>query len=213
MKVRADCPGCSARYVVSAETIPSGGKRVACRHCGQNWTITPPREQAAPSGAVPSQARPAPPQKPAGTADSVVSCPHCGFHYLSSAAAPLQEGRPTILLAEDQAFFRNLIRESLGDGYSYLVAATVAEARRILTAVPVSLVILDLNLEDQGDGEQILESLPKGIPALVLTGDQDPDLFGSRWQDLQTRGATDLLIKGLNIREQLGLKVGNILQG
>jgi DNA-binding NtrC family response regulator len=141
----------------------------------------------------------------------VVSCPHCGFHYLASAARPLDGDRTRILLAEDQIFFRDLIREALGENYAYLVASSVEEARSILTSTTLNMVILDLNLEEAGDGEQILDATPQGTPVLVLTGDQDPDLFGARWEELQTRGATDLLLKGINIRDQIALKVNNIL--
>lgn len=210
MKVRTTCPGCSTRYVLPSEGIPAEGRRVACRHCGRQWTIPHPGAQAAPRGSTPAQARPAPGADDGG-AKGIVRCPHCEFHYPASAARPIETDRRVILLAEDQNFFRTIIREALGEGFRFVVGRNVEEAKAVLASVPVHLLVLDLNLEEPGDGEQVLAALPDGVPALVLTGDQDPDLYGERWEHLQQLGATDLLIKGLNIREQIAVKVESLL--
>jgi DNA-binding NtrC family response regulator len=164
-----------------------------------------------PAAVAPEEgAAPAPTDAP-GSNGKILCCPHCSFHFDAASALPFQKKGRNVLIVEDQDFFRNLIRESLGDGYNYLMAASVEQAQSILGSVDVDLVMLDLTLQEPYDGEQVLDSAGGKVPILVLTGDQDPDLYGEKWNDYQARGATDLIIKGLTIREQIAIKVNAIL--
>jgi len=74
---------------------------------------------------------------------------------------------PTILICDDEPTLRELMRVSLGDGYSFAEAADVAEAIELAESVRPDLVLLDVMMPG-GTGLAVLEHL-RTIPALQET--------------------------------------------
>ena len=73
-------------------------------------------------------------------------------------------------------------------------------------------MILDLSLEDGQDGTQVLQATRRlGIPVLIFTARDETDLYGGVWDQLKAAGATDILIKGMNVGEELRQKVRALL--
>jgi CheY-like chemotaxis protein len=199
-------------------------------------TKTPDTKSAA-SGSAPSAAR----SSSSAPSSTPVNCPHCGKSFIpegagtatadeaaasasttaeppggkpASGAAPLPRtaGRKTILVAEDTEFFLELVKETLGAQYRMLGARTKTEALELLGREPIDLVILDLTLEKSEDGLEVLANAePLGLPCLIFTAGNEADLWGDGWTRLQAKGATDLLLKGMNIEEQLLNKVAALL--
>ena len=105
-----------------------------------------------------------------------------------------------VLLVEDDRELRSILCESLRlEGYLVDTAASMAEAQALLkhSQMP-DLVLLDLGLPD-GDGEVLLQSLPAGTPALVISARQQ-DGVKVRLLDA---GAADYLVKPFSISELL----------
>ena len=81
---------------------------------------------------------------------------------------------PTILIAEDELSFRNVVAAFLRDnGYQVLAAADGQEALDILRRERVDLALLDLMLPRIGGGDVIaaIRNDPRlaGLPVVVLT--------------------------------------------
>ena len=81
---------------------------------------------------------------------------------------------PTILIAEDEPSFRNVVAAFLRDkGYEVLAAADGQEALDILRRERVDLALLDLMLPRIGGGDVIaaIRNDPRlaGLPVVVLT--------------------------------------------
>src|SRR2546429_8953494 len=74
---------------------------------------------------------------------------------------------PTILICDDEPTLRELMRVSLGDGYSFAEAADVAEAIELANEVQPDLVLLDVMMPG-GSGLTVLEHL-RNEPALQQT--------------------------------------------
>lgn len=75
-----------------------------------------------------------------------------------------------VLVVEDDQGTRVLVRASLKDGnVEVREAATLAEARDELEAFPPDVVVLDLQLPD-GEGFQLLRSIPRRTPVVAMTG-------------------------------------------
>jgi CheY-like chemotaxis protein len=74
---------------------------------------------------------------------------------------------PTILICDDEPTLRELMRVSLGDGYSFAEAADVAEAIELADSVRPDLVLLDVMMPG-GSGLTVLEHL-RSVPALQET--------------------------------------------
>jgi CheY-like chemotaxis protein len=74
---------------------------------------------------------------------------------------------PTILICDDEPSLRELMRVSLGDGYSFAEAADVAEAIELANEVRPDLVLLDVMMPG-GSGLTVLEHL-RNEPALRQT--------------------------------------------
>lgn len=152
-----------------------------------------------------------------------VSCPKCGHSFTPSrigagSASPTgknrQQARPLaqVLLVEDQHYFTELTCEALEREAETTVAPNLAAARDLLSRKSFDLVILDLSLEGGQDGAQILQAIrQRGIPVLIFTARDETDLYGETWESLKSAGATDILIKGMNVGEDLRQKVQAIL--
>jgi CheY-like chemotaxis protein len=74
---------------------------------------------------------------------------------------------PTILICDDEPSLRELMRVSLGDGYSFAEAKDVAEAIELVDAVRPDLVLLDVMMPG-GSGLSVLEHV-RNQPALQET--------------------------------------------
>ena len=188
----------------SATASSQGGLgSIECPHCGKSFTpgaAATRRASAASHAAAGGPARPVR-AEPARSATK-------------PAVAPAKDGRKTILVAEDTEFFLELVTEVLGTKYRTLGARTKTEALGLLGREPIDLVILDLSLEHPEDGLEVLaNAAPRGLPCLIFTARNDFDLWGDGWTELQEKGATDLLQKGMNIEEQLLSKVAALLAG
>jgi len=85
---------------------------------------------------------------------------------------------PRVLVVDDDGSLRLLCRINLElEGYAVREAATLADARAILEAEPVSVVLLDLHLGRES-GETLLDELRAGeprIPVVVVTGSGELD--------------------------------------
>ena len=208
------CPQCQKKYPVPVSKIPAAGARLTCKQCGHKWKVRRPKT---PADQDVSTARMKKPDLP-----GQIACPSCGHRFVpprslevtreDPAAAAAAAGKPVILIVDDQAFFREMTEEILNERYHCLTADTAAAAIRILDARSVDLIVLDLTMEEENAGERVLErAKPKQVPVLVLTGRPESDLIGGEWNRLQEMGAGDLIIKGINIQEQLENKVRDLL--
>ena len=77
-----------------------------------------------------------------------------------------------VLLVEDSPDLRGLIRDMLTDmGHSVIEAASVDEARTLLSEVPdISLLLSDISLEGETTGVDLIRGLPSdAIPAFLMT--------------------------------------------
>jgi CheY-like chemotaxis protein len=149
-----------------------------------------------------------------------VSCPACGHEFVAGAAPPparplpIPSAAPTVLVVEDSPYFRELIREALAGGYRTVMASTKEAALAHLRQGGVHLVLLDLSLEGGVDGREVLREMgTKTCPILVFTARDEAELYSGSWAELTALGADDILLKGLNVRDQLVLKVEQLLGG
>jgi DNA-binding response OmpR family regulator len=117
-----------------------------------------------------------------------------------------------ILVVEDMEYFQEIAKDALGELYEVKTADSTAEALRILRQGDVDLLVLDLTLEHTEDGLGLLTQLqPKPCPILIFTAEDEADMYGDRWEELQRYGADDLVMKGMNVGEMLFKKVGDLL--
>lgn len=120
--------------------------------------------------------------------------------------------KSTILIVEDNASNRRILRNALVDRYEVQEAEDGAAGLKLLKSIRPDLVILDIKMPNM-DGFQFLQELGKepeelrSIPVLVLTGSTD---FDTRIQALNL-GAHDFLTKPFEFNE-LMLRVRNHLE-
>lgn len=117
---------------------------------------------------------------------------------------------PAILIIEDDLTFSLMLTTWLGKkGFEVTTAASVADARRRITAGRFDLVISDLRLPD-GDGIDLLKWLKDEYPALPL-------IMMTSYAEIQTAvlamkaGAADYIAKPLN-PEDLLAKIREIIR-
>jgi DNA-binding NtrC family response regulator len=86
--------------------------------------------------------------------------------------------RPVVLVVDDAPAIRLLCKVNLElDGYRVAEAGTLDEARALLGAEPVAVVLLDLHVgRERGDTllDEIRGREPR-IPVVVVSGSTDPD--------------------------------------
>ena len=58
----------------------------------------------------------------------------------------------------------------------------------------------------------LLRSLPgKRFPILIYTAQDESEMYGETWDELQRLGADDIVMKGMNVGESLARKVSGLL--
>jgi CheY-like chemotaxis protein len=86
--------------------------------------------------------------------------------------------RPLILICDDELPLRELIKAALGDGYRYIEAADVPEAKAALAQEPEAIV-LDVMLPGRSGidflNELRGESCRASIPVVVVSAWQSPE--------------------------------------
>jgi len=226
------CPGCNTNYSLDERTF-TGTTRLICRECGTETTVAmtgtqeasraaqshaaPPAPAAAPNAAAPAAraADRAPGAAPIGP----TTCPACGHRFApgeqtATPARPRAAGKTPgrLLLVEDQGYFIQLTRDALGPEFEVTAVGDVAGAEQALGKERFDLVILDLSLQGNQDGRSLLRSIRKhSIPALIFTARDESEFYGSVWEDLKAAGATDILLKGVNVGEELKRKVVELI--
>lgn len=182
------CPACGGVNTLLESSIPESGE-VRCELC---WEAIHFRARRAPDADSSMQVR----------------CPACGHHFEAEGAA---DTGPTVLIVEDSDFFLKLARDVLGERYDTLLARTAKEARQYLATKKVDLLVLDLTLPD-ADGTEVLEALPRpDLPVLIYTSRDETTLLGPEWKLLQSLGADDVVLKGINIEETLMEKASDLM--
>ncbi len=181
---------------------------------------------AAKAGGVKKPVEPAE-ARPVAPGASLYECPHCHKPFYlreakkrsdhpalaaappepASAASP-PDGRKTLLVVDDQEFFRTFARDLLAPRYRVLEADSLASAKRHL--LEADLLILDLTLGGE-NGRDLLKAKPSSCRCLIFSGldelVEDPAAF----RELQKEGADDLLTKSITAGEELKRKVGALL--
>ena len=226
MSIEVRCPDCDGTWQIDK---PRGGEML-CPSCMTRIPLvgtTPGNAQAATTPAV-GPATPEPPTDPAPSVlpaprpaarheaeppDAQVVCPRCHLHFRprQRTAGPA-ENRQTILVVDDLAYFRKLAEDALEPTFEIRTAATSAEARDILAAGGIDLLVLDLTLDGGNAGRDLLAELtPKPCPILIFTAKDESEMYGESWEELQRLGADDLVIKGMKVAESLVRKASALL--
>ena len=205
MKIEVRCGGCGRGYLVDEAKIPQSDSVVPCLACGAIIELKAPRPASRPPATKPGSPEPAP--------ASEVCCPRCKFHFVPDAkSAPKTLGRPTVLLVEDMEYFIEVARDALAARYELKVARTLDEARQVLLAGGIDLLLLDLTLDGGEDGARLLREPPGKIcPVLLFTAQDESEMYGEGWTNLQALGVDDVVIKGMNVDETLSRKVAEML--
>ena len=114
--------------------------------------------------------------------------------FSSSPGLPelTSDGRPRVLVVEDEFLIRLLISDALRDaGFDVIEAFNGDEAIDILSTAPVDLVLSDVRMPGTIDGLELLrwvrESLP-ALPVILTSGHLPPD-------EAIAQGATHFLSK------------------
>ncbi len=118
---------------------------------------------------------------------------------------------PSLLIIEDEAVLaRNLSKAFVRQGFEVQHATSIAEARRLFSAAPIDIVLLDLRLPD-GSGLDLLDVFvgsDPDLPVIMMTA------YGSVADAVRAmqRGARDYVQKPLDL-EEIRLKVEQALRG
>ena len=109
----------------------------------------------------------------------------------------------TVLLADDDAAFRQVLRELLAGLATHVVeAASGREALAVVADKPVDLVLADMRMPGM-DGGTLLARLPAALPAIIITGADVPP----------PPRAAALLRKDELTRERLEFTIRGIIRG
>jgi CheY-like chemotaxis protein len=159
-----------------------------------------------------------PVQAAVGTAPapSEVVCPRCNLHFKpraeSQARVRATNERQTVLIVEDLAYFREIAAEALEGEFEVQAVATKDGARAALDRGGVDLMVLDLTLDGGEGGLDLLRELNgKPCPILIYTAQDESEMYGDSWDELQRLGADDIVLKGMNVGDELTRKVGSLL--
>jgi DNA-binding response OmpR family regulator len=112
---------------------------------------------------------------------------------------------------EEPTYFREIAQEALAARFEVRVASTIAEAERALAAGGFDLIILDPQL-GAGAGAALLRRLgAKPCPILLYTAQDESEMYGKHWDELQALGADDIVIAGMQSGESLARKAASLL--
>ena len=126
------------------------------------------------------------------------AAPPSFFAPLASAAMA-DQGRPEILLVEDETAITEPLAEALErEGFGARVAGTAADALRLASESPPDLVLLDIGLPD-GSGLDVCRELRRDsdVPVIMLTARSSE---ADRVAGLEL-GADDYVVKPFSARE------------
>jgi len=240
MKVEVCCPDCDGGYLVEAEALETGLPCPGCGRAldGAPLAIAGPAAQevavdrpptsdtvaaaVAPAPAVTRAAAVTDPQIPVQPAVANVApaaevvCPRCNLHFKpradSQARVRATTDRPTVLIVEDLVYFREIAAEALEGEYEIQAVATKDGARAALDRGGVDLMVLDLTLDGGEGGLDLLRELNgKPCPILIYTAQDESEMYGDSWDELQRLGADDIVLKGMNVGDELTRKVDSLL--
>jgi CheY-like chemotaxis protein len=169
---------------------------------------------ATPAAVAPAAAATVPPPAASAVEREQVICPRCNLHFAPRrGSAAIDPGkRPTVLVIEDMGYFRQIAKDALADEYEVRLAGSTDEAKRLLGEGGVDLIVLDLTLDGNDSGLQLLrETRLKACPILIYTARDESEMYGEEWEELQKLGADDIVIKGMNVAESLRRKVAALL--
>jgi DNA-binding NtrC family response regulator len=88
----------------------------------------------------------------------------------------------TVLLVEDDADVRDVLAASLSKSFDLLVAASAADALRIIAARSVDLLVTDIVMPDM-DGLDLADratAMRPGLRVIYMTGYADPSRHSTR---------------------------------
>ena len=124
----------------------------------------------------------------------------------TTAVLSLPHGTPsagTVVVADDDAAFRQVLTAMLtGIADRLIEAADGGEALAAVTAESPDLILADLQMPGV-DGKALLERLPAGLPAIVITGHDAPP----------PPRAAALLRKDELTRERLAFAIRRVIRG
>ncbi len=197
MKVRLECPACDASYLVKREQIAGKSARFTCQQCAAAWKVALTEDEVTLTPLDGSQ----------------TLCPNCGHTFQADAVPFAAPGRPRILVAEDHDFFLEMAHDALGQKYETVSVRTATACLAEIARADPDLLVLDLMLADGDNGLEILRQLPeRRFPVLVYTSRDEELIYGKLWSSLQELGVNDILIKGMNVGDELRRKVESLLQ-
>ena len=231
MKVEVCCPDCDGGYLVDAEAVEAG---LPCPGCGQRLDggssdgtdpvaqevgVDLPAASETDSPAVaapPVTVETAVATAPAPHAISEVVCPRCNLHFKprpgTQARVRASTDRPTVLIVEDLVYFREIAAEALQEEYEIKAVATKDGARAMLDRGGIDLLLLDLTLDGGEGGLDLLRELSsKPCPILIYTAQDESEIYGESWDKLRELGADDIVLKGMNVGDELTRKIGSLL--
>ena len=113
-----------------------------------------------------------------------------------------------ILVVDDNALDRELVRRLLPQGFPISEAATGEEARAHIAAAQPDLVLLDNRLPDVNGIDLLPLFAERYIPVVMLTEIEAPEIVVAAMQ----RGAQDYLVKNALSREGLRRAIRNALE-
>lgn len=216
MRVETRCVTCGSSFLIDAE----GGEGTPCPVCGEPMQSgerpAVAGKRAAGTGSV---AKPAAAKTEADGDDDNVVCPRCGLHFVPKkgdvATAPSEtpeQQQQTVLVVEDMEYFIEIAKDALEPRYAVRTARTLAEARTLLGSGTISLMLLDLTLAGGEQAANLLTELPfKPCPILIYTAEDESSMYGETWERLQSLGADDVVLKGMNVGESIVRKVDSLL--
>ena len=196
MKIRLECPGCNATYQIERERLSQGAIRFTCRKCTQRCKAELSGEDLTVTPLTPDEAL----------------CPNCGHSFKPEATPFPPRGRQRILVAEDHDFFLQMAQDALSKEYETVSVKTAEAAQREIERCHPDLLVLDLMLADGDRGLDILRAFrDRKFPVLVYTSRDEEQIYGKLWNTLQELGVNDILIKGMNVGDELRRKVESLL--
>ena len=124
----------------------------------------------------------------------------------TTAVLSLPHGTPsvgTVVIADDDAAFRRVLTAMLtGIADRLIETADGGEALAAVTAASADLILADLQMPGV-DGKTLLDRLPAGLPAIVITGHDEPT----------PPRAAALLRKDELTRERLAFTIRRVIRG